>query len=188
MLMTSRFLVIPIRRRCCRTSSSSPYLPAFPLLILIWIEHVDRLEQKQAAVTKSAKELESITTKIKELTSSIEEADTGREDTVRSPCPLPLPFCPFSLPPSPSSLQACRIKLVFSQAERRKLLSILADLKSTSEGLKSELAAFGAADPARYERKRRAVEVAKDAAVRWTGQLTAYLSTVSWSIVRHWEE
>ncbi|CAD6579632.1 MAG: hypothetical protein TREMPRED_002532 [Tremellales sp. Tagirdzhanova-0007] len=94
---------------------------------------------KQAAVTKSRRELEDVLSKIEETSESLEEANKGREDT----------------------------------AERRKLLSTLADVSSTNESLRSELAAFGAADPERYERKRRAVQVAKDAAVRWTGE---YLS------------
>ena len=42
-----------------------------------------------------------------------------------------------------------------------------------SAKLKSQLAAFGAADPVRYERKKDAARVAKDAAQRWTGQLTS---------------
>jgi hypothetical protein len=33
------------------------------------------------------------------------------------------------------------------------------------------LAAFGAADPVKYERKKDAVRVAKEAAQRWTGKL-----------------
>jgi ribosome maturation protein Sdo1 len=34
------------------------------------------------------------------------------------------------------------------------------------------LAAFGAADPVKYERKKDAVRVAKEAAQRWTGKLS----------------
>lgn len=56
------------------------------------------------------------------------------------------------------------------QAERRRLLSALSDLTSTSKCLNDELAAFRAADPEKYERKTRAVEVGKEAAFRWTGQ------------------
>jgi len=33
----------------------------------------------------------------------------------------------------------------------------------------AELAAFGAADPLKYEKKRAAVEVAKRAVARWNG-------------------
>ncbi|OCF44076.1 hypothetical protein I317_02029 [Kwoniella heveanensis CBS 569] len=53
-------------------------------------------------------------------------------------------------------------------AERKQLLSTLSELNDTSTLLKSELAAFGAADPVRYQRKSQAVQVCKDAAVRWT--------------------
>ncbi|ORX35302.1 meiotic nuclear division protein 1 [Kockovaella imperatae] len=52
--------------------------------------------------------------------------------------------------------------------ERRKLLSTLSDLQAENKTLKDELAAFGAADPARHERKMQAVEVCKEAALRWT--------------------
>ena len=41
--------------------------------------------------------------------------------------------------------------------------------EQTSRTLKAELAAFGAADPVKYERKKEAVRVAKEAAQRWTG-------------------
>jgi hypothetical protein len=44
-------------------------------------------------------------------------------------------------------------------------------VNEVSQGLKSELAAFGAADPVKYERKKDAVRVAKEAAQRWTGKL-----------------
>jgi hypothetical protein len=49
------------------------------------------------------------------------------------------------------------------------LLEELQEQKMISEKLKAELAAFGAADPVRYERKKDAVRVAKEAAQRWTG-------------------
>lgn len=42
--------------------------------------------------------------------------------------------------------------------------------EQTSKSLKAELAAFGAADPVRYERKKDAARVAKEAAQRWTGE------------------
>lgn len=56
--------------------------------------------------------------------------------------------------------------------ERARLLQTLREVNETSQGLKSELAAFGAADPVKYERKKNAVRVAKEAAQRWTGELT----------------
>ncbi|KAL7420110.1 hypothetical protein Q5752_005075 [Cryptotrichosporon argae] len=52
--------------------------------------------------------------------------------------------------------------------ERRKLLAELDDVRATSEQLKAELAKYGAADPVRYERKARAIEVARVCAQRWT--------------------
>lgn len=55
------------------------------------------------------------------------------------------------------------------QEERFTLLATLQQEEQTSVNLKAELAAFGAADPVRYQKKSEAVQVCKDAAVRWTG-------------------
>lgn len=55
------------------------------------------------------------------------------------------------------------------QEERLTLLATLQQEEHTSVKLKAELAAFGAADPVRYQKKSEAVKVCKDAAVRWTG-------------------
>lgn len=52
----------------------------------------------------------------------------------------------------------------------------LEEQNTISAKLKAELAAFGAADPVRYERKKDAVRVAKEAAQRWTGTSTEILS------------
>ncbi|WVO24827.1 uncharacterized protein IAS62_006205 [Cryptococcus decagattii] len=52
--------------------------------------------------------------------------------------------------------------------ERLTLLATLQQEEQTSVNLKAELAAFGAADPVRYQKKSEAVQVCKDAAVRWT--------------------
>ena len=119
--------------------------------------------QKQAAVAKSHAELEAVQSKIEEISKSLEEADKGREDTVRANHPSILRSSRHVIHRTTSTATS-------SQAERRKLLSTLADEIATNKSLTSELAAFGAADPERYERKRRAVQVAKDAAVRWTGE------------------
>jgi hypothetical protein len=54
------------------------------------------------------------------------------------------------------------------QNDRGKLLASLSEHMSTSDSLKSELAAFTAADPAMYDRKRLAGGVCKDAAHLWT--------------------
>lgn len=56
-----------------------------------------------------------------------------------------------------------------TQPDRRKLLAQLEAARVESAKLKAELEAFGAADPVRYARKKEAVDVAKAAAVRWTG-------------------
>lgn len=57
------------------------------------------------------------------------------------------------------------------QAERRDLLAKLNIATQTNAELKSELAAYGAADPVKYERKKRAIDVCKESALRWTGKL-----------------
>ncbi|KAL1411938.1 hypothetical protein Q8F55_002929 [Vanrija albida] len=67
-------------------------------------------------------------------------------------------------------------------AERRKLLASLAEVQATSASLKVELAAFGAADPIMYERKKKAIDVAKAASQRWTDNvslLVSYLRSMS---------
>ena len=56
-----------------------------------------------------------------------------------------------------------------SQPERADLLAQLASLTTTSAQLKSELEAYGAADPIKMETKRQAIELAKEACVLWTG-------------------
>ncbi|KAK8861712.1 hypothetical protein IAR55_002535 [Kwoniella newhampshirensis] len=63
--------------------------------------------------------------------------------------------------------------------ERRNLLSDLEGLNQTAQDLKAELAAFGAADPVRYERKKEAIKVCKDAAVRWTDNTLILLQYAS---------
>ncbi|RXK39668.1 hypothetical protein M231_03022 [Tremella mesenterica] len=103
---------------------------------------------KQAALTKAQKEVEMVETKIQESHASIDDAEKGREDTADKGGAVDID----------------------EQAERRKLLSIREDLTTQSAALKKELEAFGAADPAKYERKKAAVQICKDAAVRWTGE------------------
>lgn len=56
------------------------------------------------------------------------------------------------------------------QPERRQLLALLEEEKAKAASMTAELAAFGAADPLKYEKKRLAVEVAKTATARWTGR------------------
>ncbi|KAJ9095099.1 hypothetical protein QFC20_006749 [Naganishia adeliensis] len=51
---------------------------------------------------------------------------------------------------------------------RRDLLARLAAARKTHESLKKELEAHGAADPVKFAEKRRAVESAKEASLRWT--------------------
>ncbi|KAK1927838.1 meiotic nuclear division protein 1 [Papiliotrema laurentii] len=61
-------------------------------------------------------------------------------------------------------------------AERRTLLAALQQAQAESAALKAELAAFGAADPVKYERKRQAMEVCKEAAQRWTDNTIILIS------------
>ncbi|WVF65996.1 hypothetical protein IAT40_000734 [Kwoniella sp. CBS 6097] len=100
---------------------------------------------KNALLSKTEKELESINAKIEETRKGIKSAEKGRENT----------------------------------AERKQLISTLSEVNETSVSLKSELAAFGAADPVRYERKSQAVQVCKDAAVRWTDNAMVLLQYAS---------
>ncbi len=61
------------------------------------------------------------------------------------------------------------VLIELTQPDRQKLLAELKAIREESDKLKSELAAFGAADPVRNARKKEAVEVAQRAARRWTG-------------------
>ncbi|GBE81183.1 Meiotic coiled-coil protein [Sparassis crispa] len=64
-----------------------------------------------------------------------------------------------------------RLFSLFSDvAERNAALTKLAVANNELAALESELAAYGACDPAKVEEKKRAVTLAKEAAVRWTGE------------------
>lgn len=55
------------------------------------------------------------------------------------------------------------------QEERTAALAQLAASKHELEALEKELAQYGACDPAKIDEKKRAVVLAKEATVRWTG-------------------
>jgi hypothetical protein len=61
-----------------------------------------------------------------------------------------------------------------SQEERNTNLDKLESLKKELEALQTELAKYGACDPAKVEEKKRALMLAKEAAIRWTGKLGFY--------------
>ena len=56
------------------------------------------------------------------------------------------------------------------QTERTTLLTELEILTKTSSTLKAEIEAYGASDPIKMEQKRRAIEIAKEACLLWTGE------------------
>ncbi|EAU91651.2 hypothetical protein CC1G_09333 [Coprinopsis cinerea okayama7 len=60
--------------------------------------------------------------------------------------------------------------------ERKELLTKLAALKKQHIALQDELAAYGNSDPVKVEQLKRAVFLAKEAALRWTDN---YCSTLS---------
>ncbi|KAI0682413.1 meiotic nuclear division protein 1 [Cytidiella melzeri] len=60
--------------------------------------------------------------------------------------------------------------------ERTQDLNKLESLKKDLEGLQAELAKFGACDPVKVEEKKRALILAKEAAVRWTDNYAVVLS------------
>ncbi|KAI0675108.1 meiotic nuclear division protein 1 [Trametes maxima] len=60
--------------------------------------------------------------------------------------------------------------------DRLQALERLATLKKEHIQLDAELSAYGACDPAKIEEKRRAVVLAKEAAVRWTDNYVMLLS------------
>ena len=65
------------------------------------------------------------------------------------------------------------------QLERTTALAQLVAAKQELESLEKELAQYGACDPAKIDEKRRAVVLAKEAALRWTGTCSLRTSTLS---------
>lgn len=61
--------------------------------------------------------------------------------------------------------------MVRSQAERDAALGHLSELQAKVSKLQAELNAYGQCNPEQAEMKRRAVELAREAALRWTGGL-----------------
>ncbi|KAJ6586924.1 meiotic nuclear division protein 1 [Mycena vulgaris] len=59
---------------------------------------------------------------------------------------------------------------------RTELLEKLGQLKKAHVGLLDELGAYGACDPAKVQETRRAVTLAKEAAIRWTDNYSMLLS------------
>ncbi|KAM5531830.1 hypothetical protein V8D89_010786 [Ganoderma adspersum] len=60
--------------------------------------------------------------------------------------------------------------------KRAEALAKLATLKAEYANVETELAAYGACDPVKMEEKRRAIVLAKEAAVRWTDNYLVLLS------------
>nr|XP_019014721.1 uncharacterized protein I206_00807 [Kwoniella pini CBS 10737]OCF53502.1 hypothetical protein I206_00807 [Kwoniella pini CBS 10737] len=69
--------------------------------------------------------------------------------------------------------------------DRRNLIAQLNGLNETSSSLKKELSAFGAADPIKYEKKSKAIQVCKNSAVQWTGKSAS--RTKSHFVVGYWK-
>ena len=59
------------------------------------------------------------------------------------------------------------------QAERAAALMQLTELKTRLSELEKEMSQYGSCDPVAIESKRRAITLAHDAAIRWTGGVDA---------------
>jgi hypothetical protein len=149
--------------------------------------------QKKSKLEKDQAELQALTTKLEELEAAYSAELCGREDNVSLFFFLFFFFVPIleirgirrlglsshltsisspvSAKPAPSLTfaESLRSSCLPSQPERADLLAQLASLTTTSTQLKSELEAYGAADPIKMETKRQAIELAKEAGVLWTG-------------------
>lgn len=68
------------------------------------------------------------------------------------------------------------ISTVNPQSERAEALEKLATLETEYAKVETELAAYGACDPVKIEEKRRAIVLAKEAAMRWTDNYLVLLS------------
>ncbi|KDQ57633.1 hypothetical protein JAAARDRAFT_130220, partial [Jaapia argillacea MUCL 33604] len=78
-----------------------------------------------------------------------------------------------------SELKASIVEAKGSRPEREErvlALENLATLKKELAALQQELAQYGACDPIKVEEKKRAVTLAKEAAVRWTDNYSILLS------------
>ena len=64
---------------------------------------------------------------------------------------------------------------IYSQAERASTLTQFAAQKRELDELEKELAQYGLCDPAKVEEKKRAIVLAKEAAVRWTGRFLSVM-------------
>lgn len=63
--------------------------------------------------------------------------------------------------------------MIFRQTARAKALETLLDLNKKALALESELSAYGDCDPVKVEETKRAVFLAKEAALRWTGEFVS---------------
>jgi len=63
-------------------------------------------------------------------------------------------------------------------AERASALEKLSGLKKDLADMEEELQAYGACDPAKIQEKKRAVVLAKEAAIRWTDNYSCLKSHV----------
>ena len=120
--------------------------------------------QKKAKLEKDQAELSLLEAKYTELEASYSDALRGREETV-SPRSHPIYHLDGSW-----ILVTSAHSLTSPQMERTTLLTELETLTQTSSNLKAEIEAYGASDPIKMEQKRRAIEIAKEACLLWTGE------------------
>jgi phage-related minor tail protein len=111
--------------------------------------------QRQAALNKEKAELGTVQAKVAEAEKALRDAEKGREDSVSDPL---------------HKMKQAHEIIQNAQQKRRDLLARLASARRTHEALKAELQAHGAADPVKFAEKKRAVESAKEASLRWTGE------------------
>ncbi|KAL1664727.1 Mnd1 family-domain-containing protein [Schizophyllum commune] len=105
-----------------------------------------RLSIAQAKRAEAAQQL-------KEVRASVEEERASRRETVRR-----------------SDADSCNTSNPPRLEERRAKLGKLAWLKQHQATLQTELSAYGTCDPIKVEEMKRAVTLAQEAAIRWTGE------------------
>ena len=94
-----------------------------------------------------------------ELRTVLESEKADRPESVGLPLPL-----------LPASRLTVRIINSTFQDERQDALSKLTNARTNLHDLERELTQYGACDPVVVEEKKRALVLAKEAAVRWTGK------------------
>jgi hypothetical protein len=77
---------------------------------------------------------------------------------------------------SPPRLRVCIRSDPLRQVQRRAALAEIAELRAELAGFEAELAQHGACDPVKVAEQRRALDLGKEASLRWTGACSHFIA------------